>query len=60
MIVPAPGDHSNDGSHLVEYFATDDVGNVETLKSITVVIDTAAPSGSRLGTPAPTCAGSRT
>ena len=46
MIVPAPGDHSNDGSHLVEYFATDDVGNVETLKSITVVIDTAAPSGS--------------
>ena len=46
MIVPAPGDHSNDGSHLVEYFATDDVGNVETLKSVTVVIDTTAPSGS--------------
>ena len=45
VIVPAPGDHSNDGSHLVEYFATDDVGNVETLKSITVVIDTTAPSG---------------
>ena len=46
VIVPAPGDHSNDGSHLVEYFATDDVGNVETLKSVTVVIDTTAPSGS--------------
>ena len=46
VIVPAPGDHSNDGSHLVEYFATDDVGNVETLRSIIVVIDTTAPSGS--------------
>ena len=46
VIVPAPGDHSNDGSHLVEFFATDEVGNVETLKSVTVVIDTTAPSGS--------------
>ena len=45
MIVPAPGDHSNDGAHLVEFFATDDVGNVESLKSVTVVIDTTAPSG---------------
>ena len=46
VIVPAPGDHSNDGAHLVEFFATDEVGNVETLKSVTVVIDTTAPSGS--------------
>ena len=46
VVVPAPGDHSNDGSHLVEFFATDEVGNVETLKSVTVVIDTTAPSGS--------------
>ncbi|HYK06325.1 MAG TPA: Ig-like domain-containing protein, partial [Gaiellaceae bacterium] len=46
VIVPAPGDHSNDGSHLVEFFATDDVGNAETLKGIAVVIDTTAPSGS--------------
>ena len=46
VIVLAPGDHSNDGSHLVEFFATDEVGNVETLKSVTVVIDTTAPSGS--------------
>ena len=46
VIVLAPGDHSNDGSHLVEFFATDEVGNVETLKTVTVVIDTTAPSGS--------------
>ena len=46
VVIPAPGDHSNDGSHLVEFFATDEVGNVETLKNVTVVIDTTAPSGS--------------
>ena len=46
VVVPAPGDHSNDGSHLVEFFATDEVGNVEALKSVTVVIDTTAPNGS--------------
>ena len=27
---PAPGDHSNDGKHVVQFFSTDDVGNVET------------------------------
>ncbi len=46
VVVPAPGDHSNDGSHLVEFFATDEVGNIEAPKNITVVIDTTAPSGS--------------
>ncbi|MDQ3066537.1 MAG: Ig-like domain-containing protein, partial [Actinomycetota bacterium] len=44
-VVPAPGDHSNDGSHVVQFFSTDDVGNVESTKSVTVVIDTTAPSG---------------
>ena len=44
-IVSAPGDHSNDGAHVVQYFSTDDVGNVETPKTVTVVIDTTAPSG---------------
>ena len=44
-IVAAPGDHSNDGSHVVQYFSTDDVGNVETPKTVTVVIDTTAPNG---------------
>ena len=46
VVVPAPGDHSNDGAHLVEFFATDEVANVEALKNVTVVIDTTAPSGS--------------
>ena len=45
VIVSAPGDHSNDGSHLVEFFSVDDVGNIEAIKSTTVVIDTTAPSG---------------
>ncbi len=45
VIVSAPGDHSNDGSHVVEFFSTDEVGNVEVTKSTTVVIDTTAPSG---------------
>ena len=44
-IVAAPGDHSNDGAHVVQFFSTDDVGNVETPKTVTVVIDTTAPSG---------------
>ncbi|HZB41224.1 MAG TPA: Ig-like domain-containing protein, partial [Ilumatobacter sp.] len=46
VVIPAPGDHSNDGAHVVEFFSTDEVGNVETLKNVTVVIDTTAPSGS--------------
>ncbi len=46
VVVSAPGDHSNDGAHVVEFFSTDDVGNVEAVKNVTVVIDTTAPSGS--------------
>ena len=46
VVISAPGDHSNDGSHTVEFFSTDDVGNVESTKSVTVVIDTTAPGGS--------------
>jgi hypothetical protein len=45
VIISAPGDHSNDGGHLVEFFSTDEVGNVEVTKSVTVVIDTTAPNG---------------
>ena len=45
VIVSAPGDHSNDGNHVVQFFSTDDVGNVETPKTVNVLIDTTAPSG---------------
>ncbi|MDX6439924.1 MAG: large repetitive protein, partial [Gaiellaceae bacterium] len=47
VVVPAPGDHSNDGAHVVAFFSTDDVANVEApAKTVNVVIDTTAPSGS--------------
>ena len=45
VVVSAPGDHSNDGSHVVQFFSTDQVGNVEAPKTVTVVIDTTAPGG---------------
>ncbi len=46
VIIAAPGSHANDGPHVVEFFSSDDVGNVEATKSVTIVIDTTAPSGS--------------
>ena len=45
VIVSAPGDHSNDGNHVVQFFSTDEVGNVETPKTVNVLIDTTAPNG---------------
>jgi hypothetical protein len=42
--VPAPADHSNDGVHTIEYRSTDAAGNVETLRSTTVRIDTTLPT----------------
>jgi large repetitive protein len=46
ILIPAPADHSNDGTHLVEYRSTDNAGNVEPLLSANVRIDTTLPSGS--------------
>ena len=42
--IPAPADHSNDGAHTIEYRSTDNAGNVETLRSATVRIDTTLPT----------------
>ncbi len=44
VLIPAPADHSNDGVHTVEYRTTDNAGNVETLRSATVRIDTTLPA----------------
>ena len=44
VAIPAPADHSNDGVHTIEYRTTDNAGNVETLRSTTVRIDTTIPA----------------
>jgi hypothetical protein len=49
VIVPAPSDGSNNGSHTVQYRSTDNAGNVETAKSNTVNIVTTAPTTSVSG-----------
>ena len=40
----APAEHSNDGVHSVSYHATDNAGNIEDAGSVSVKIDTTAPS----------------
>jgi len=45
VVVSAPSDHSNDGPHTIDYYSTDNVGNVETTRHATVTIDTQPPSG---------------
>ena len=44
--IPAPASHANDGGHTIDYYSTDNVGNVEAVKQATVTIDTQLPSGS--------------
>jgi len=46
--VPAPPDHAGDGVHTVAYRSTDVAGNLEIERSLTVRIDTTAPTGSML------------
>jgi hypothetical protein len=45
VLIPAPSDHSNDGSHTIEFYSTDAAGNVEGIQSATVVIDTLGAAG---------------
>ena len=44
VLVPAPGNGSNDGTHTITYYATDNVGNGEAAHSCTVKIDATAPT----------------
>ena len=45
VVISAPADHSNDGSHTIDYASVDNVGNAEAVQHATVTIDTQAPSG---------------
>lgn len=42
--VPAPADHSNDGTQAIRYFSVDNAGNVEAAHTILVRIDTTPPT----------------
>jgi large repetitive protein len=44
VVIGAPTDHSNDGTHTIYYYSTDKAGNEELTKQATVNIDTQAPS----------------
>jgi len=47
-VYTAPFTVGGDGSHLLEYFSTDLVGNVEPVQSATIQIDTVAPTVTRV------------
>jgi len=53
VTIPAPANGSNDGSHTIAFYATDDAGNVEApANTATVKIDATKPSTSLAPTPA--------
>ncbi len=44
VVIPAPSNGSNDGVHTIAYFSVDNAGNIETVKSTTVMIDATPPA----------------
>jgi len=49
LVVPAPADHSNDGVHTILYRSEDNVGNLETVRTTAVKIDTIQPKTTQSG-----------
>ena len=44
--IPAPADHSNDGTHTVSFYSVDSAGNEEAVQQAVVVVDTQTPTSS--------------
>src|ERR671935_746409 len=44
VTIPAPADGSNDGAHTIAYFSADNAGNIEQVKSTSVLIDATPPA----------------
>ena len=44
VTIPAPHDHTNDGLHVVNYRSSDALGNLETPKAFSLVVDTLGPT----------------
>ncbi len=43
VYIPAPSDHSNDGTHTIMYYSIDNVGNIEPINTLIIGIDTLSP-----------------
>jgi hypothetical protein len=54
VTIPAPADHSNDGSHTIHYRSIDKAGNPEDTHDTVVKIDTTAPAFGTVDVPAKT------
>ena len=49
VTIAAPADHSNDGSHTLSFYATDNAANAEAPQTVSVKIDTTPPTTTASG-----------